>query len=165
MNIDQEKFIKTMKVADKQIAKLQIYVGKLKEVFPLDVKKLEQIESDDIIMSFIETMMSKFSKAQDYIGGKVFYLLLKQLAEDVQGQSFIDRLNKLEKLGFIKDSYFWRDLRQLRNNISHEYPDDGQITVKYLNQTHDSSTDLIKYWQDLKIAIPKRCDIKINYGA
>jgi hypothetical protein len=36
----------------------------------------------------------------------------------------LDKLHRLEKLGYIEDSEQWQALRMLRNRFAHEYPDD-----------------------------------------
>ncbi|MGJ7458779.1 hypothetical protein [Halomonas sp. RA08-2] len=36
----------------------------------------------------------------------------------------IDKLNRLEKLGFLESSEQWQQLRAIRNGFSHDYPDD-----------------------------------------
>ncbi|MFG6668510.1 hypothetical protein ACGK9R_15580 [Halomonas sp. HNIBRBA4712] len=36
----------------------------------------------------------------------------------------IDKLNRLEKRGYLENSEQWQALRMLRNRFAHEYPDD-----------------------------------------
>lgn len=43
------------------------------------------------------------------------------MGESIQGLSFVDKLNLLERVEIIEDAYWWKDLRDLRNKLSHEY--------------------------------------------
>jgi uncharacterized protein YutE (UPF0331/DUF86 family) len=57
------------------------------------------------------------------MGQKLFKNLLKSLGEDYDSLSFLDILDKLEKLGIIPKADEWIQIRKLRNKLTHEYPD------------------------------------------
>jgi len=56
--------------------------------------------------------------------------------------SFIDRLNRLEELGFVKKDE-WMYLREIRNSVAHEYFSNTYQIVDSLNELY-SSVDKIK---------------------
>jgi hypothetical protein len=37
------------------------------------------------------------------------------------GDTFIDRINRAEKRGHIRSTYEWKEIREIRNQIVHEY--------------------------------------------
>jgi hypothetical protein len=49
-------------------------------------------------------------------------VLLEALEEDISGIPFIDILYKMEKLHLLENAKDWINLRQVRNNVTHEYP-------------------------------------------
>jgi asparagine synthetase B (glutamine-hydrolysing) len=50
--------------------------------------------------------------------------------------SFRDILSKLEKLEIIESSEEWSEVREIRNDISHEYPDDHEKMADALNKSY-----------------------------
>jgi hypothetical protein len=80
----------------------------------------------------------------------LFRLILIGLGEDVENVPFIDLLNKLEKLQLIKSKEQWLTLRELRNQISHEYPYNTEELVNGLNELYLQSQVLSGIWLSLK---------------
>jgi hypothetical protein len=48
-------------------------------------------------------------------------------------ETFIDKLNRLEKLG-VNPSDEWMECRQIRNRMTHEYPDAPEQNANNLNR-------------------------------
>jgi hypothetical protein len=96
-----------------------------REIFP--IKKYEDLTS-------LEMFISRFSKLQDYMGEYLFPAYLKFLDENLSLLSMIDRLNKLEKYGILETVEKWKYLRDLRNNLAHEYPNSFEMIVLTLNE-------------------------------
>jgi hypothetical protein len=68
-----------------------------------------------------EAFLKRFSAVQDYLGAKIFPLLL-----EVSGIGFgkmSDVLIQMEKEEIIDNVETWIDLRELRNELEHDYPD------------------------------------------
>ena len=42
-------------------------------------------------------------------------------------QTNLDRLNRLEKIGFLPSAEAWIKMREFRNLITHEYPDNPEL--------------------------------------
>ncbi|WP_457636081.1 HepT-like ribonuclease domain-containing protein [Persephonella sp.] len=108
-----------------QIAKL--HLDRLKKAFE-EIKERNLLENFDIddfeTVKVIDTFIFRFIKLQDYLGQKLFKRFLEEIGEFYEDMSFIDVLDKLEKLGVISSSEEWIEIRRLRNKLTHEYPDE-----------------------------------------
>ena len=65
----------------------------------------------------------RYTRLQDDIGAKLMPAVLKALGEDVALMSAIDRFARLEQLGWLESADDWQTLRQIRNQFTHDYPD------------------------------------------
>ncbi len=124
-----------IKIAQLHADRMKQAATRLEEYFPISTEKLENFSFDELAM--LELYTSRFAKLQDQLGQKVFTLFLEFLGELQNGMSFIDKLNKLEKLQIIESADQWQNLRWVRNHISHEYPDDPKIMIHYLNDAYN----------------------------
>jgi len=87
--------------------------------FNLDSSLFQDFEAIKTLDSFIY----RFSKIQDYMGEKLFPAVLDMLGEYKSSLSFKDILNKLERLEIIPSANKWMNYREIRNTLTHEYPD------------------------------------------
>jgi hypothetical protein len=78
------------------VNRLELAINRTQHLYPFNANILEKVSEEEL--GFLEIFSTRFSKLQDALGEKVFSLLLKCLGEDVERKSFIDKLNKLEKL-------------------------------------------------------------------
>ncbi len=78
----------------------------------------------------IDSFIFRFVKLQDLIGQKLFKLYLDVVGELQDDMSFLDVLDRLEKLHIIKDSDRWFGFRRLRNELTHEYPDNESEIIE-----------------------------------
>src|SRR5579871_907064 len=86
-----------LKVAGIHATRLKGALTQAMHWMPLSVHCFAQLPLDQL--AFIDMMIIRFGKLQDIIGAKIFSLILDILGEDAA--SLIDKLNKLEKLGYI----------------------------------------------------------------
>jgi len=92
----------------------------------IDAPWFAEYENQRIVNSFL----FNYIKIQDKIGGKLFRLVLQHWREDESDtMSMLDVLNRLEKLRIIENVEAWDKLREIRNAITHEYPEDIQIRI------------------------------------
>lgn len=68
------------------------------------------------------------------MGTRLFLAVLQSLGEWQEGEPFIDRLNRLEKLRVIDRAETWMGLRELRNLSAHEYPDQPEVNAAILTR-------------------------------
>ncbi|WP_217805772.1 hypothetical protein, partial [Acidithiobacillus thiooxidans] len=45
------------------------------------------------------------------------------LEEDIAAMPVVDRLNRLEQLGWLPSAAEWSELRRIRNAFAHDYPE------------------------------------------
>lgn len=85
----------------------------------LNAEALDDFNKVKVIDSFI----LRFIKIQDLMGNKLFREVLIVLGEYEASMSMLDVLDRLEKLELIPSALRWMDYRNLRNILTHEYPD------------------------------------------
>jgi len=82
----------------------------------------------------VNSFLFNYIKIQDKIGAKVFKNLLYELKEiSDYSMPMIDVLNTLEKMNIIESADDWDRLREIRNNITHDYPADIEERIENIN--------------------------------
>ncbi|MBP9763989.1 MAG: hypothetical protein KBD03_01570 [Gammaproteobacteria bacterium] len=138
-----------LKVADIHAARLQGALEQSAQFMPLSAERLATLPLNQL--SFLDMMTMRFGKLQDVIGENIFSLILNILGEDAA--SLIDKLNKLEKLGYIDDVNWWMDLREIRNQVMHDYPNDYALIVSHISMLTIKANELLLFWDVLKTKI------------
>ena len=133
-------------VADSHANKLRQALVVVDTLIPLTIRTLKTAAIEQIAL--LDMVTTRFGKLQDVMGAHIFPLLLEQLGE-INVPSFIDKLNRLEKLHYIDDAQWWMDLRTLRNEMAHEYPNDESVCDKF-NAFIPKAYELLEYWDALK---------------
>jgi hypothetical protein len=105
---------------------------KMSTFLPLSVDSYYNLDDENV--SFVDQFIYRFFKLQDLMGNRLFKLILDLVAEPLEGKSFIDILNRLEKLGLIDSVEAWLELRELRNELAHEYPSSLNERLQGINQ-------------------------------
>jgi len=80
----------------------------------------------------IDQLIFRFTKLQDELGNNTFRFLLEYLQEDISDKPFRDILNVLQRLKIIESSDAWLSLRELRNDLTHDYPELSDETTAKL---------------------------------
>lgn len=92
----------------------------------IDEAWLADYERQRIVNSFL----FNYIKIQDKIGSKLFRRVLQHWREDeYDNMTMLDMLNRLERLGIIESVEAWDKLRETRNALTHEYPEDIQTRI------------------------------------
>lgn len=102
-------------------------------------------------VAFLDMLSMRFSKLQDLIGAKLFPITLDLLGEDAI--TFIDKLHKLERIGYLYKSYdsnWWMSLREIRNQLNHDYPDDYNLISEHLSMLLKKASELLEFWEGFK---------------
>ncbi len=66
-----------------------------------------------------ETLAARFERLSDILTQKIFGLI--DALEGEERGTFIDKINRAEKRGIVDSAQSLRDVRDLRNEIAHEY--------------------------------------------
>jgi len=64
------------------------------------------------------------------MGEKLFPSVLILLGEYKSSMAFRDTLNKLERLEIIPSVAKWMEFREIRNTLTHEYPDNEDEIIE-----------------------------------
>ncbi|MBS0543668.1 MAG: hypothetical protein JSR40_08025, partial [Proteobacteria bacterium] len=63
----------------------------------------------------------RYTRLQDDMGARLFPAVLRALGEEVAPMPVLDRLARLEQLGWLPSAEQWLELRRIRNEFTHEY--------------------------------------------
>lgn len=89
----------------------------------------------------VEAFVSRFSRLQDTVGDKLLPVLLAALGERIG--AVMDNLDRAERLGWIASADEWMAMRNLRNQMVHEYVEDPEILAGALRAGHDFVQSLV----------------------
>ena len=142
----EQSFKEQVYECHKHIEKITVAKRHLSKHIPLTVEHYANL--NDIDMSFVDQLIFRFSKLQDTLGEKIFPSVLTLSEEDVKRKTFIDILNRLEELDIIKKNE-WLKLREIRNEIAHEYSFNTEELVASITNVYNSSNDLINIFDDV----------------
>ncbi|MBM3198358.1 MAG: hypothetical protein FJZ58_03780 [Chlamydiae bacterium] len=137
-----------LNTCDTHAKRLQVALSHVLTFSPLTGASFLSLRDDQL--GFIEFMISRFTKLQDTIGTKIFPALIEILEANPERQSFLDTLHKLEKWHFLPSVSMWNNLRELRNYLTHDYPDQPELMAEYINRATQASSELLAYWTSLK---------------
>lgn len=68
----------------------------------------------------------RYTRLQDDMGARLMPAALRAMGEEIAAMPMVDRLNRLEQLGWLPSADGWLDLRRIRNEFAHDYPDTPQ---------------------------------------
>jgi len=85
----------------------------------------------------------RFTKLQDEMGTNTFRFLLEFLQEDIANKPFRDILNLLERLEIIDSADSWLTMREIRNDLTYEYPLMLDDTIEKLNHLYNQIPILV----------------------
>ena len=89
----------------------------------------------------MDQLLFRFIKLQDTVGERLIPATLAGLREPFEDWPMRDRLNRLEKLGYL-DVDNWLAWREVRNRLAHEYPDQPELRFAALGAAIDAAKDL-----------------------
>ena len=99
-------------------------------------------ELDDEAVQDWDQLILRLTKLQDTMGSRLFAATLEVLQEPYDDRPMIDRLNRLEKLGYLASVEEWQRLRVIRNRFAHDYPEDDALKAALLNEAAESVASL-----------------------
>ena len=135
-----------LKEIDKHKDRLEYVVSKIKGWNELNTETLDDPEKVETIDSFL----FRFSKMQDTMGEKLFPLILEIFGEEARNKPFIDVLNRLEQLEILPSANKWKELRKIRNLVTHTYPWEQEVLIEELKQAIKASEEMIKIYKGIK---------------
>jgi hypothetical protein len=122
-----------------------------------DIFTLEQVallESDIELAERVEAFVGRFGRLQDTLGDKLLPQLLMALGE--RTASAIDNFDLAERLGFLNSADEWMVMRNLRNQMVHEYIEDPALLANALQTGHLFVPKLIAAADKMRAEIEQR---------
>ncbi|RQW28153.1 hypothetical protein EHS17_07250 [Rhodobacteraceae bacterium CH30] len=111
------------------------------------VTGLAQIDGDKALKRLSDQLLFRFIKLQDALGMRLIPATLAVLAEPFEAWPMQDRLNRLEKLGYLSSNQ-WLQWRDIRNRLAHEYPDDIEGRWANLQQAIQAAGEMVQCYLD-----------------
>ena len=118
--------------------------------FPIDTDSYAKIMSG-LDIAFSDQAIYRFSKLQDTMGAKLFKSFLLYQGENIH-RPFLDILNTLERMGILEVE-MWFVLRDLRNEIAHNYEDDEKVVIEIINTIYEQKHTLEQILDNIKESI------------
>ncbi|PHS25294.1 MAG: hypothetical protein COA83_06010 [Methylophaga sp.] len=132
--VDKSERLKFLRrVVDKEIHHLNYSAQKIFNK-PFTVERAKQLNADEELAEQLEAFTSRFCRLQDTLGDKLLPAWLDILEE--KSTVAIDNLDKAEKIGVLPSVDLWLELRQLRNQMIHDYIEDLTILVDALQTAY-----------------------------
>lgn len=97
---------------------------------------------DDEAVQDWDQFVLRFTKLQDAMGTRLLPAVLGFLQEPFEDRPMLDKLHRLEKLGYLPSVERWHGLRAIRNHFAHDYPQDDALKAAYLNEAVNAVPEL-----------------------
>ena len=143
-----ERLQREFDICDKHILRINEALNALSSILPLTPESYASLDSEQI--RCLDQFIFRFSKLQDSMGAKIFRFLLEYLDEDVTALPMRDILNRLERFQILPDANEWIYIRELRNEIAHDYPLMENDVVHILNELLSKTDALYCIYDKMK---------------
>jgi len=109
-------------------------------IFPISRSDFLVILDSKQYLAYNDQIIYRFSKLQDCMGAKLFKSVLVYQGENTN-KPFLDILSQLERLDII-DVDEWFEIRDLRNEIAHDYAENELTAIELLNAIYHLKNEL-----------------------
>ena len=92
----------------------------------------------------LDAYLKRFSSLQDFLGAKIFPLLIQ--VSGIGTTKMSEVLYHIEKEEIIDDLSDWIELREARNDLEHDYPEELAQALKDLKYCIDSFSKIEGYY-------------------
>ncbi len=129
---------------------------RISPLFPLksDGVSVLDNESEERLDAYLHRFNTLFSMIQDHLFKGIALLEM----EDISNRSNRDKTNLMEKLGVISSATGFSTMAELRNKLSHHYPNEAEKQAERLTAAWKAGpqilsvlTDVIRYATDKKL--------------
>lgn len=147
LDIQKMKQEKIINECEKHLYRLRYAQNELKNIFPLTNASYQNLSDENI--QAIDQFIYRFSKLQDTIGEKLIKMVFSLYEEKSEKFTFIDILNRLEKAEILSARQ-WQELRDIRNELSHNYEDELMENTIVLNKVYEKEKVLESIYHNMK---------------
>lgn len=123
-------------------------------VRPMTIERATSLADDPDLAERVEAFVGRFGRLQDTVADKLLPALLAALGETPGAQ--LDNLDRAERLGWIVSADTWLTIRQLRNQMVHEYMEDLALLASALQSGHEFVPVLLGAAQTMSSEIASR---------
>ena len=112
----------------------------LSPILPMTGERFEHLT--DAQVQTLDQFILRFTKLQDAMGGRIYPAILEYLQEQYEERPMLDKLNRLEKLGYLQSAETWQNIRNIRNKFTHDYPDDWEKNAALINVACEAAANM-----------------------
>jgi len=94
--------------------------------------------------AILDAYLKRFASIQDFLGAKIFSLLLE--IAGINNTKMSEVLSNIEKENIIDSLENWIELREVRNELEHDYPEELQEALDDLKYCVDSFYKIESYY-------------------
>jgi len=94
--------------------------------------------------AILDAYLKRFSSIQDFMGAKIFALLLE--VAGINSNKMTEVLYYIEQEQIIDSLENWIELREIRNELEHDYPEDLQAALNNLKFCVDNFAKIESYY-------------------
>jgi len=94
--------------------------------------------------AILDAYLKRFSSLQDFLGAKIFSLLLE--VSGINSSKMSEVLYHIEKEEIIDSLDNWIELREVRNELEHDYPEELKEALEDLKFCIDSFEKIESYY-------------------
>ncbi|MBN2679711.1 hypothetical protein HHS34_008665 [Acidithiobacillus montserratensis] len=98
------------------------------------VEDARRLEDNPELAEMVDAFVSRFGRLQDTVGDKLLPAWRSAVGEEPA--TMTDNLDRAERLGLIESADLWLTLRQLRNQMIHDYIEDPTVLTNALQTAH-----------------------------
>lgn len=113
----------------------------LTPILPMTGEQFASLTDEQI--QTLDQFVLRFTKLQDGMGGHLYPAILDYLQEPFEERPMLDKLNRLEKLGYVQNAEMWQNIRSIRNKFAHDYPDDPEKNAALVNIATEAAQSMI----------------------
>lgn len=146
-----ERLSREFDICDRHIQRIDEALEAMHTDIPMSVDSYMNLDENQI--RCMDQFIFRFSKLQDAMGAKIFRYVLEYLDEDVSALPMRDILNLLERYHFIDSADEWGYIRELRNEIAHDYPLMENDIVSVLNELISKVSILKSIYKRMKATV------------
>lgn len=114
----------------------------------------QDIEQDVALRRLTDQVLFRFMKLQDALGERLIPATLSELREPFEEWPMRDRLDRLEKLGYL-DVEQWLRWREVRHGLAHENPDAPELRNADLLAAIAAAAELTDLYRAWKRRLPQ----------
>jgi len=94
--------------------------------------------------AILDAYLKRFASVQDFLGAKIFSLLLD--VAGINNTKMSEVLSNIEKEEIIDSLENWIELREVRNELEHDYPEELQEALNDLKYCVDNFSKIESYY-------------------